>query len=103
MINRYNKTSIQIDKDKNQYYTSTLYPEIPSNIDDIYILTQVGDRLDTLANNFYQDTSLWWVISRANPDKIKRDGLLLNPGIQIRIPSNIQSILNNFENLNTAK
>ena len=57
MINRYNKTSIQIDKNKNQYYTSTLYPEIPSNIDDIYILTQTGDRLDTLANNFYQDTS----------------------------------------------
>jgi nucleoid-associated protein YgaU len=103
MANRYNKTSIRVDENKNRYYTNTQYPEIPPNVDDVYVLTQAGDRLDNLANNFYQDTSLWWVISRANPDKIRRDGLLLKPGIQIRIPSNIQAILNAFENLNTAE
>ena len=43
------------------------------------------------------------MISKANPDKIRRDGLLVKPGIQIRIPSNIQAILNAFENLNTIE
>jgi hypothetical protein len=99
MTNRYNKTSIKVDGNKNRYYTNTLYPEIQPNVNDIYMLTMAGDRLDTLANTFYQDTSLWWVISRANPDKIRRDGLLLKPGVQIRIPSNIQNILNEFENI----
>jgi hypothetical protein len=103
MANRYNKTPIKIDEKKNRYYTNTQYPEIPPNVNDIYVLTQAGDRLDTLANNFYQDTSLWWIIVRANPDKIRRDGLMVKPGIQIRIPSDIQSILSKFENLNTAE
>ena len=103
MADRYNKIPIRIDEKKNRYYTTILYPEISPSIDDIYLLTEVGDRLDILANTYYQDTSLWWVIAKANPDKIRRDGLLLKPGIQIRIPSNIQSILNQFENLNTVE
>ena len=103
MANRYKDTSIKIDENKNRYYTNTLYPEIPPSINDIYVLTQIGDRLDILANNFYQDTSLWWIISKANPNKIRRDSLLLKPGIQIRIPNNIQVILNTFENLNKAE
>ena len=100
MANRYKDTSIKIDEKQNRYYTTTLYPEITLNINDIYLLTEIGDRLDILANTYYQDSSLWWVISKANPDKIKRDGLLIKPGIQIRIPSNIQGILSDFENVN---
>tara|TARA_R110002153_G_scaffold190363_1_gene343160 strand:- start:137 stop:448 length:312 start_codon:yes stop_codon:yes gene_type:complete len=103
MANRYQNTNIRIDKNKNRYYKNTVYPEIFPNINDIYLLTELGDRLDILANTYYQDTSLWWIISKANPDKIKRDSLLLKPGIQIRIPSDIQNILNNFENLNTIE
>ena len=101
MINRYKNTPIRIDKNKNRYYVSTRYPEIPPSISDVYVLTQVGDRLDKLANNYYQNPLLWWVISRANPNKVRRDGLSLEPGIQIRIPSNIERILNEFENLNS--
>ena len=103
MVNRYRNTPIKVDEKKNRYYTNTTYPEIIPNVNDIYLLTEVGDRLDTLANTYYQDSSLWWVISRANPNKIRRDGLLLKPGIQIRVPSNIQVILSNFENLNTTE
>ena len=100
MANRYNRTPIQVDENKNRYYTTTLYPEIPPNISDIYLLTEVGDRLDVLANTYYKDNSLWWIIARANPDKIRRDGLLLKPGLQIRIPSNVENILTQFANLN---
>lgn len=100
MANRYNRTPIQIDENKNRYYTTTLYPEIPPNINDIYLLTEVGDRLDVLANTYYKDNSLWWIIAKANPDKIRRDGLLLKPGLQIRIPNNVENILTQFANLN---
>ena len=103
MANRYENTPIRVDENKNRYYTNTLYPEISPSINDIYLLTEVGDRLDTLANTYYQDTSLWGVISKANPDRVRRDGLLLQPGIQIRIPSNIEGILNDFENLNRIR
>ena len=103
MANRYNKIPIKVDEKQNRYYATILYPEIPPNINDIYLLSEVGDRLDILANTYYQDTSLWWVIVKANPNKIRRDGLLLKPGIQIRIPNNIQSILNKFEKLNRTE
>jgi nucleoid-associated protein YgaU len=29
---------------------------------------RVGDRLDSLAESFYGDPRLWWVIAQANPD-----------------------------------
>ena len=103
MANRYNKIPIKVDEKQNRYYATILYPEIPPNINDIYLLSEVGDRLDILANTYYQDISLWWVIAKANPNKIRRDGLLLKPGIQIRIPNNIQSILNKFEKLNRTE
>ena len=100
MANRYENTNVRVDENKNRYYTTTLYPEIPSNINDIYILTEVGDRLDVLASTYYKDNSLWWIIAKANPDKIRRDGLLVKPGLQIRIPSNIQGILSEYRSLN---
>ena len=47
-----------------------LKTNIPSTIekrdDDIYIITQDSDRLDLLANQFYNDSRLWWIIAQAN-------------------------------------
>ena len=96
MINRYSKTKIKRTSKSINYYTNTLYPEIPPSIDDVYILTEVGDRLDTLASVYYKNSSLWWIISKANPDKIRRDGLLLKPGIQIRIPSDFNKVIKEY-------
>ena len=41
---------------------SRLYPNIPKSDSDIYVVTQTGDRLDQLSNQFYGDSSLWWII-----------------------------------------
>ena len=100
MANRYRDTNIQRNNTNKKYYTTTLYPEIPTNVKDIYLITGLGDRLDLLSNQYYKDSSLWWIIARANPDKIRRDGFYIEPGLQIRIPTNVQSILTKFENLN---
>ena len=83
-------------------YKYLKYPNIPLSVDDIYATTLVGDRLDLIADQFYKDVDLWWVITTANPDIIRRDSFNLKPGLQIRIPSpnRITSILRSFEQLN---
>ena len=86
--------------DRKRYYTTIKYPEIPLSVDDFYVITTIGDRLDNLANQFYEDVNLWWVITSANPDVIKRDSFMLEPGIEIRIPADLQTILENFYELN---
>jgi hypothetical protein len=78
------------------------YPNIPLSVDDIYAITVEGDRLDLIASQFYNDVDLWWVITTANPNVIRRDSLVLIPGLQIRIPnpSRITNILRSFEQIN---
>ena len=84
----------------NHYYKNIEYPEIPVSADDIYVISKSTDRIDLLAFDYYNDTQLWWIISKANPDKIKRDSPFITPGTQIRIPQDIESILEDFESLN---
>jgi hypothetical protein len=82
-----------------QYKTTTVYPDTPISENDYYIITTVGDRYDTLANQFYNDYTLWWVIAAANNSE--RASLIVEPGIQLRIPGNIDTILNNFDIANS--
>ena len=82
------------------YFDNVKYPEIPLSINDIYVITQAGDRLDLLAENFYKDVRLWWIISTANMNKIRRDSFHLEPGLEIRIPIDTTNIIRNFEILN---
>jgi hypothetical protein len=82
------------------YYTTTKYPEIPLETTDIYAITTDGDRLDLLAQQFYGDPSLYWIISCANPDKINLGSLFIVEGTEIRIPVNLSSILNSYSSLN---
>ena len=51
-----------------QYYRTNYYPEIPPLETDIYVETEFGDRLDLLANRFYGDVTLYWIIATANPN-----------------------------------
>lgn len=83
-----------------QYYGTVTYPLIPQNENDIWVETEFGDRLDSLAYQFYSDVTLYWVISIANPNKVNMGSLYLTPGDQIRIPTNIVSIVDSYNNLN---
>ena len=82
------------------YLKNVKYPPIPLDITDIYIISKDGDRLDNLANQFYKDSDLWWIISKANPNKISRDSFFIKSGLQIRIPTEIEDILEDFEQTN---
>tara|TARA_R110000765_G_scaffold340762_1_gene430814 strand:- start:87 stop:404 length:318 start_codon:yes stop_codon:yes gene_type:complete len=103
-MDRLRNIEIKIDNSKKRrYFKHIKYPDIPKKIEDIYIITKDGDRLDNLAFQFYNDIGLWWVITISNPDKIKRDSLYIKPGLQIRIPTDIDPILEDFEKINEHK
>ena len=76
------------------------YPEIPVFVDDLYVITSDRDRLDLLANQFYNDVRLWWIISVANQDVVRPDSFGLKPGLEIRIPSNVEDIVEQYKTLN---
>ena len=101
MDNRVKNQQIKVtDGNRKRFYKYIKYPEIPEDISDIYIFTRIGERLDLLANKYYQNPDLWWVIMKANPNKLRRDSFFMPVGIQIRIPSNLDFIIRDFENLN---
>ena len=81
-------------------YRTVKYPEIPLNPNDIYIIANKGDRYDILANQYYSDSSLWWVISTAN-NNVTQNSLYLPEGVQLRIPADVTSAINNFEAINS--
>ena len=81
------------------FRTITKYPDIPLSFDDIYVYTTVGDRFDTLAQTYYGNSSLWWIISIANP-QLKQNSYYPPVGTQLRIPTNIGQITSLFNELN---
>ena len=100
-MNRIRNQEIKSTDNKKGYFKYLKYPEIPVDISDVYIITKIGERLDSLAYQYYNDSSLWWVIVKSNPDKLKRDSFFMPIGIQIRIPINIDSIIYDFERINS--
>ena len=66
--------------------TTTLYDIIPESDNDIYVISQYGDRLDLLAYQYYGDTSLWWYIAKANGLKV----MVIPTGTSLRIPGSTQ-------------
>ena len=92
MPSRLNYITKKRTSNKN-YYINLKYPEIPFSVNDLYIITTSGDRLDSLAYEFFNDIDLWWIITTANPNVIRRDSFNLKPGLEIRIPNNVQGII----------
>lgn len=99
MANRYAYSKvIQSNETKKQYLESTIYPKIKANDNDFYIISEAGDRLDLLANKYYNDKTKWWIIATAN--NINDATFYVEPGIQLRIPSDVNAVMNNLEKLN---
>lgn len=97
-MKRYENIKVVRSQEGKQYKTTTIYPDPPMSDSDYYIITTAGDRYDTLADQFYNDYTLWWIIASANNSQ--RASLVVEPGIQIRIPGNLNTILDNFDKAN---
>ena len=95
MATRYDSSEILRDDKGRRFFESTLYPTIEANQNDIYIRTKVGDRLDLLANRFYGDVKLWWIIAQAN--HVGNGSLALDSGIQLRIPQDVSKVFSDLD------
>ena len=96
---RYDKNIIYKTSSGKRYYKGKIYPEIPYSDTDEYIITTIGDRLDSIAYSYYNDAELWWVISVAN-NNITNGSMFPIPGTQLRVPTDINSVLNLFDQVN---
>jgi len=97
-MDRYKYSGEHIDKkSKNRVINTTVYPKLlPSNT-DLYIISRDGDRIDTLANKYYNDISKWWIIASAN--NIGKGTLEIPAGIQLRIPMDIPKYTSELEKI----
>lgn len=94
MAGRYDNTKTKKLDDGRNVYRTKLYPNIPLRDDDIYIATQTGDRLDTIAYQFYGDQSLWWIIASAN--NIHDPSFSVDDGTILRLPKDYITLINTF-------
>tara|TARA_R110000803_G_scaffold99458_1_gene167532 strand:+ start:3942 stop:4244 length:303 start_codon:yes stop_codon:yes gene_type:complete len=81
------------------YKTTSKYPDIPLSFNDLYAYTDEGDRFDILAQKFYSNSNLWWIISIANP-QFPQNSMYPPLGVQIRIPGDTAAIINEYNQLN---
>lgn len=93
-MSRYENNPIKNTFDGREVYRTRIYPNIPLKDTDVYVMTETGDRLDTLAFQYYEDSSLWWIIAAAN--NIHDAPMGLQDGTILRIPLNYLQINSNF-------
>ena len=99
-MNRY-KSIVNLKSDTRTYKSNPIYPQIPPSEDDFYIVSTIGDRYDTLAVEYYGDSKLWWIIASAN--NMTKASLVLEPGVQIRIPASKEESIELFNTLNSDR
>ena len=83
-MSRYNLTSQIKDANGVRKSASWIFPVPPISANDTYITTTTPDRLDKLANDFYGDSQLWWIIAAANG--LGKGTLIVPENVTIRIP-----------------
>jgi hypothetical protein len=94
MASRYLNNGSKKTFDGRTVYRSRIYPDIPISNFDLYVMSESGDRLDSLANQYYKDPTLWWIIASAN--NIHTAPLGLKEGTILRIPANYLDIVREF-------
>ena len=101
MQSRYYNLETKKTHDGRTVYRPKLYPNIPLRDDDVYVMTELGDRLDTLAFQYYQDPTLWWIIASANT--YEQSGLIITPGVQLRIPADKSKAIQVYNQVNATR
>jgi hypothetical protein len=101
MPHRYTNITKVNTPEGRRYITNPFYPNIPETSEDIYVITNQGDRYDLLAQSFYGDINLWWIIATAN--NTTQDDLSITPGKQIRIPANKDLAISLFNAANEVR
>ena len=90
-----NSWAKNVGKGGNQHFVN-LRPTVADGL--VFVASSDGDYLDTLANRYYGDPTLWWIIALAN--NIGKGRMSVEPGLQLRIPGNVNKIVSEFHTLN---
>ena len=98
MANRYDKSRLFKDDNGKQYLNRIEYPAIPIRDSDIFIRGVFGQTFMNLANRYYGDKDLWWIIARANN---QAESIYMIPGKEYRIPQDTGLIFQEFNELNS--
>lgn len=98
-MKRYDNIPIQTRWDGKRVYKTVEYPIIVPSDTDIQVPSNETDYLDTLAYKYYGDPTLYWIIARAN--KIGKGRMSVDPGLILRIPTNVNDLINQFNQLNS--
>jgi len=101
-MERYENPTVLSTQEGRPYYKGKFYPNIPLSETDVYVITTIGDRLDNIAYSYYNDSTLWWIIAAAN-NNVTNGALYPIPGTQLRIPTDLNYVLNLFEQFNKAR
>jgi phage tail protein X len=106
-MSRYDNTVYTVSErfdetSRRRIYDSVIDPTIPYLETDVYVRTTFGDRLDSLAFQYYSDTTLWWIIAAANPG-LRKDSVFLEPNLQLRIPTDAVRVLQLIESQNNSR
>jgi hypothetical protein len=96
---RYNNIPITTRYDGKRVYLSTFYPSVSPSSTDLLIVSQEGNCLDTLAYKYYGDPTLYWII--ANVNNIGRGRMSIQSGLILRIPTDINSVIDKFNTANS--
>ena len=96
-MNRYSYTKAKKDKNGVRSLKITRYPEILVRDTDTFHFARDFERFDWLAHKYYDDSTLWWIIAKANGYSHESRPKV---GDKIRIPRDINSILQELHRLN---
>ena len=95
---RYRNLRSKTDADGKRHFLPSYVPNIPLKDTDVFVYPLYGQRFDSIAQQYYGDATLWWIIAKAND--IGRGQIGLDPEKKIRIPMEIGDILELVENSN---
>ena len=98
-MRRYENIPIQNRYDGKRVYKMTIYPPIIPSYTDLQVITNEADYLDTLAYKYYGDPTLFWIIANAN--NIGKGRFSVKAGMTLRIPTDVNEIVNKFNRLNS--
>jgi len=92
-MSRYNLATALRNQNQKRYLSTIIFPVVPLSDSDIFIQTTSTERLDKLADSFYDNVSLWWVIAAANG--LGKGTYVVPQNTRLRIPdqSTVQNLL----------
>lgn len=97
-MNRYENIEVKRRFDGKRVFKTTYYPIIHPSDNDVIVISNDTTFLDSLAFKYYGDPTLYWIIAQAN--NLGKGRMSVPQGLSLRIPTNINNIIDKFNRLN---